>query len=68
MDERDLLGRPLTAHEVEVLRLYRTLKTLAAQPDLPPCSARNLRKALACLWQVVTDLDLQFEQLYDLGV
>ena len=68
MDERDLLGRPLTAHEMEVLGIYRALKTLAAQPDLPPCSARNLRKALACLWQVVTDLDLQFEQLYDLGV
>ena len=25
-------------------------------------------KALACMWQVVNDLDLEFEQLYDLGV
>ncbi len=68
MDECDLLGQPLQAHEAEALRLYRALKALAAEPDLPPCSARNVRKALACLWQVVTDLDLQYEQLYDLGV
>jgi hypothetical protein len=44
------------------------LKQLAARDDLPPCAARNVRKALACLWQVTNDLDLQFEQLYDLGV
>lgn len=68
MDERDLLGRPLEEYEREVLGIYRALKALAAQPELPPCAARNVRKALACLWQVVTDLDLQYEQLYDLGV
>jgi len=27
-----------------------------------------VRKALACMWQAANDLDLQFEQLYDLGV
>jgi hypothetical protein len=27
-----------------------------------------VRKALAAMWQVANDLDLQFEQLYDLGV
>ena len=36
--------------------------------DLPPCAERNVKKSLACIWQVVTDLDLEFEQLYDLGV
>jgi len=24
-----------------------------------------MRKALACLWQVINDLNLDFEQLYD---
>ena len=64
----DLLGKPLTKQEQELLKAYQALKDLAAQDDLPPCAARNVRKALACLWQATNDLDLQFEQLYDLGV
>lgn len=68
MSNQDLLGRPVTDTEAELLRVYRELKTLAAKEDLPPCAERNVKKALACLWQVVTDLDLEFEQLYDLGV
>lgn len=66
--ETDLLGTPLTTIERQALDAYAVLKTLAARNDLPPCAARNVRKALACLWQVTNDLDLQFEQLYDLGV
>jgi hypothetical protein len=65
---QDLLGRELTERDAQLLRVYRELKSLAAQPDLPPCAERNVKKALACLWQVVNDLDLEFEQLYDLGV
>jgi hypothetical protein len=68
MPNHDLLGRPVTASEADLLRVYRELKTLAAQEDLPPCAERNVKKALACMWQVVTDLDLEFEQLYDVGV
>ena len=64
----DLLGAPLTAQEGELLAAYEALKRLAAQDDLPPCAARNVRKALAAMWQATNDLDLQFEQLYDLGV
>jgi len=64
----DLLGKPLTEQEQDLVNVYETLKKLAAQRDLPPCAARNVRKALACLWQATNDLDLQFEQLYDLGV
>lgn len=64
----DLLGRPLSPREEDLLRVYRDLKTLAAQPDLPPCAERNVKKALACMWQTVNDLDLEFEQLYDVGV
>ena len=64
----DLLGKPLTDYEAETLRVYEALKALAARDDLPPCAARNVRKALAAMWQVTNDLDLQFEQLYQLGV
>jgi hypothetical protein len=66
--ETDLLGAPLTEQERELLDAYESLKRLAAQEDLPPCAARNVRKALAALWQATNDLNLQFEQLYDLGV
>ena len=66
--ETDLLGAPLTEQERELLAAYEALKRLAAQEDLPPCAARNVRKALAAMWQATNDLNLQFEQLYDLGV
>jgi len=68
MANTDLLVTATTEVEDRVLDLYRALKTLAARDDLPPCAARNVRKALASLWQATNDLDLQFEQLYDLGV
>jgi hypothetical protein len=68
MTETDLLGSALTDVERDVLAAYESLKRLAANDNLPPCAARNVRKALACLWQASNDLDLQFEQLYDLGV
>lgn len=64
----DLLGQPTTDTEQRLLVAYEALKVLAADADLPPCAARNVRKALACLWQATNDLDLQFEQLYHLGV
>lgn len=64
----DLLGTPTTATEQQILAVYEQLKALAADADLPPCAARNVRKALACMWQATNDLDLQFEQLYELGV
>jgi hypothetical protein len=64
----DLLDSPLVDHERETLRIYQDLKTLAARDDLPPCVARNVRQALASMWQATNDLNLQFEQLYDLGV
>ncbi len=64
----DLLGKPLTEQEQELLDVYEALKKLAAQSDLSPCVARNVRKARACLWQATNDLDLQFEQLFEFGV
>ncbi len=64
----DLLGKPLTEQERDLLNVYEALKKLAAQSDLPPCAARNVRKALMSMWQATNDLDLQFEQLYEFGV
>ena len=64
----DLLGRPVTESEIQIHQAYELLKDLVAREDLPPCAQRNISKALACLWQVTNDLDLQYEQLYHLGV
>jgi hypothetical protein len=64
----DLLDKELTEPERELLAAYERLKNLAARDDLPPCAISNVRKALASLWQATNDLDLQFEQLYDVGV
>ena len=64
----DLIGRPVDPLNAEVLDLYGRTKSLCARRDLPPFAARNLRKSLACLYQVVNDAGLVFEHLYDLGV
>ena len=66
--QTDLLGKPLTEQERELLDVYEALKRLAAQEDLAPCASRNVKKALSCMWQATNDLGLQFEQLYDVGV
>ena len=68
LQKTDLLGKPLSTEEQELLDAYEALKKLAAQTDLPPCAARNVRQALASLWQATNDLGLQFEQLYEYGV
>jgi hypothetical protein len=68
MTQTDLLGRPMTPQEAQVLAVFESLKAMAADPLLPPCAERNVKKALAAMWQVVNDLDLKFEQLYDVGV
>jgi len=65
---RDLLGRPVSEADARLLEIYRALKRTAAEPALEPCVERNVKKALACMWQVVNDLNLEYEQLYDLGV
>ena len=66
--DTDLLGNPLGEAERELLNVYTTLKKLAARDDLSPCADRNVKQALSAIWQATNDLNLQFEQLYDLGV
>jgi hypothetical protein len=64
----DLLGRPATAVESELLDLYRRLKALLERDDLEPCTRAAVRGALVALWNGVNDLALEHEQLIDLGV
>jgi hypothetical protein len=64
----DLLGRPLTPVETELLDLYSRLKDLLRRDDLEPCTRAAVRNALAALWNGVNDLALEHEQLIDLGV
>ena len=63
----DLLGRPTTEVEDELLELYGRAKALLARADLPPCAQAGARAAAVALWNVVNDLGLEHEQLLDLG-
>jgi hypothetical protein len=66
--QTDLLGRPVSELEQRLLAVYGELKALKQAPDLPPMAEANLRHAVAHLWNVVNGLDLEFEQLSDLGI
>jgi hypothetical protein len=63
----DLLGRPTTAAEDELLELYRRCKALLDRDDLAPCARAGARVAAVGLWNVVNDLGLEHEQLLDQG-
>ena len=67
MPTTDLLGRPTTAAEDELLELYRRAKALLERDDLAPCVRAGARVAAVGLWNVVNDLGLEHEQLLDLG-
>jgi hypothetical protein len=63
----DLLGRPTTPVEDELLELYRRCKALLERDQLAPCAQAGVRAATIGLWNVVNDLALDHEQLLDLG-
>ncbi len=56
------------AVEEAVRRIYGDLKLLLARDDLPPGLRRNAVQALSATWQMMGDLALDYEMLYDLGV
>lgn len=58
----DLLGRPLSADDRELLDLYTRLKVLSQRRDLPPAVVMNCRQALVMLWNACVDLNLLFEE------
>ena len=51
--------------EARVRQVYEALKELSR--DEAPCVAKNAQRALAVVWQIMNDLGLEFEQLYDYG-
>lgn len=59
---------PRTELEDQVLRVYRGLKALLERDDLSPAVRANAEQALSAMWQVVNNLGLEYEYLYDLGV
>jgi len=65
--DTDLLGRPRTPQEDELLELYRRCTALLGRDDLAPCAHAGVRAAAVGLWNVVNDLGLEHEQLIDLG-
>ena len=67
MPHVDLLGRPTTPVEDELLELYGRCKALLARDDLAPCLRAGARAAAVGLWNAVNDLGLEHEQLLDLG-
>ncbi|MBL8752665.1 MAG: hypothetical protein JNK15_05135 [Planctomycetes bacterium] len=58
----DLLGRPLSKDDQELLDLYARLKTLAARSDLPPVATANVKQAMVLLWNACSDLALLYEE------
>jgi hypothetical protein len=67
MGATDLLGRPTTEVEDELLELYGRCKAQQAREDLAPCVRAGARVATVGLWNAVNDLALTSEQLLDLG-
>jgi hypothetical protein len=58
----DLLGRPLTADEQQLVALYRQLLASSQRADLPPCALMNLKQAMVLLWNACNDLGLLCEE------
>lgn len=61
-ESKDLLGRPITADERELLDLYHRTKALGERDDLPPCVTQNAKQAMVLLWNACVDLDLLYEE------
>lgn len=53
--------------ESKILGIYQDLKDVLRRDDLAPCVRANAIQALAAVSQIVNDLALEYEMLYDLG-
>ncbi|MFY9341653.1 MAG: hypothetical protein WAT39_04140 [Planctomycetota bacterium] len=58
----DLLGRPLTKDDHELLDLYSRSKAMSARSDLPPVVTANVKQAMVMLWNACNDLALISEE------
>ena len=66
---QNTMGVELNKAEQTLVETYTTLiKLLREQDDeLAPYQRRNALKAVVALWQVMNGLDLDPEQIYDIG-
>jgi hypothetical protein len=69
---KNWMGKQLTPAEAELVSCYEMLLGIvkehgSKQGGLPPFAQRNALKALACLWQIANGLDMDPDQLYDVG-
>ena len=62
LPDTDLLGRPLTDDEREILSLYGRLHTMAERTDIAPCISMNVKQAMVLLWNTCVDLELLYEE------
>ena len=58
----DLLGKPLSQDDRELLDLYERLKALSRRNDLPPVASANCKQAMVLLWNACNDLALIYEE------
>lgn len=66
---KNAMGVELTPAEASLVGCYEKLATTLREhgDELPPFARANATKALAALWQVANDLDVEPGQLYDVG-
>lgn len=66
---KNAMGVELTPAEASLVECYEKLATTLREhgDELPPFAQANATKALAALWQVANDLDVEPGQLYDVG-
>lgn len=66
---QNTMGVELNQAEQTLVETYTTLIKLLRERDdeLAPYQRRNALKAVVALWQVMNGLDLDPEQIYDIG-
>jgi hypothetical protein len=66
----NITGTELNDGQRKLVDAYRLLSNvlMGHRDELAPFEERNASKALAALWQVMSGLDLDPGQVYDLGV
>lgn len=66
---QNTMGVELNKAEQTLVETYTTLIKLLRELDdeLAPYQRRNALKAVVALWQVMNGLDLDPEQIYDIG-
>lgn len=54
--------------EKRIKTIYQELKEILRDENIPPSVRANAVQALAVVWQMMNDLVLDYEMLYDYGV